>query len=155
MHVLFVCTGNIFRSLTAEYALRAALPAGSGIVVSSAGTEDFPHVVSPIVSRYLLSRGFDVRQHRRRTLTDDILRQANAVIAMSTEHRRDLADQFGRVDIPLFAEACGYPGETLPDVDEAIADHRTNPQAVEAHVHKTIDRIIELTPRLARELVRG
>jgi protein-tyrosine-phosphatase len=123
-------------------------------VVSSAGTEDFPHVVSPIVSRYLLSRGFDVRQHRRRTLTAEILQQANAVIAMSTEHQRDLADQFGRVDIPLFAEACGYPGETMPDVDEAIVDHRTNPQAVEAHVHKTLDRIIELTPRLARDLIR-
>jgi protein-tyrosine phosphatase len=155
MHVLFVCTGNIFRSLTAEYALRAALPAGSGIVVSSAGTEDFPHVVKPMVSSYLLSRGFDVRQHRRRTLTDSILLRASAVIAMSTEHQRDLADQFGRVDIPLFAQACGYPGETLPDVDEAVADHRTNPQAVEAHVCKTIDRIIELTPRLARELTRG
>jgi protein-tyrosine phosphatase len=155
MQVLFVCTGNIFRSLTAEYALRAALPAGSGIIVSSAGTEDFPHVVSPIVSRYLFSRGFDVRGHQRRTLTAAILQQANTVIAMSTEHQRDLAEQFGRLDIPLFAEACGYPGETLPDVDEAVADHRSNPDAVVAHVHKTIDRIIELTPRLARELMRG
>jgi protein-tyrosine-phosphatase len=31
--VLFVCTGNIFRSLTAEYALRAVLPENAGIHV--------------------------------------------------------------------------------------------------------------------------
>ena len=52
--VLFVCTGNIFRSLTAEYALRAALrDSGREIVVESAGTEDFPHVVKSSVARYL------------------------------------------------------------------------------------------------------
>ena len=51
--VLFVCTGNIFRSLTAEYALRAALGARRDIVVASAGTEDFPYVVRPLVREYL------------------------------------------------------------------------------------------------------
>jgi protein-tyrosine phosphatase len=155
MHVLFVCTGNIFRSLTAEFALRAVLPADGDILVSSAGTEDFPHVVAPVVWRYLLERGLDVRRHQRRTLTEMLLRESNVVIAMSTEHQRDLAEQFGRSEIPLFAQACGYPGETLPDVDEAVADHRSNPEAVAAHVRKTIDRIIALTPRLARNLTRG
>jgi len=148
MHVLFVCTGNIFRSLTAEYALRAVLPARGDIVVSSAGTEDFPHVVAPVVWRYLLDRGFDVRQHRRRTLTAAMLQHANVAIAMSTEHQRELAERFDRADIPLFGHVC-------PDVDEAVADHRTNPDAVVAHVRKTIDRIIELTPRLAEALARG
>jgi protein-tyrosine phosphatase len=155
MQVLFICTGNIFRSLTAEYALRAALPAGHDIVVASAGTEDFPHIVKPVVSQYLLSQGFDVRAHRRRTLTATMLDEAGLVIAMSTEHREELDRRFGRPDIPLFAEACGFPGETLPDVDEAVVDHRTNAAAVEAHVRKTIDRIVELTPRLARRLVEA
>lgn len=45
--MLFVCTGNIFRSLTAEHALRRALQARTGIHVSSAGTDDYPHVVRP------------------------------------------------------------------------------------------------------------
>lgn len=56
LRVLFVCTGNVFRSLTAEYALRRALGATSDVVVASAGTEEFPHVVRPIVEDYLLAR---------------------------------------------------------------------------------------------------
>ena len=146
--VLFVCTGNIFRSLTAEYALRAELlRIGSNIVVESAGTEDFPHVVKPIVSNYLHARGLDVRAHRRRTLTSAML-GADLVVAMSTEHVTTLRDQFDYA-APLFTSACGLNDEPLPDVDEAVADHASNPRAVEAHVRATIDRIIELAPRLA------
>ena len=128
MHrILFVCTGNIFRSLTAEYALRHVLGARSDITVASAGTEDFPHVVSPYVKNYLLARGLDVTGHCRRTLTAQILQEPGPVIAMSTEHRTVLAERFNRRDVPLFTEACGIPGEPLPDVDEAVRDHETNP----------------------------
>jgi hypothetical protein len=67
--VLFVCTGNIFRSLTAERGLRHALQDRADIHVSSAGTVDFPHVVRPNVRDYLLAKGFDVSRHQRRTLT--------------------------------------------------------------------------------------
>jgi protein-tyrosine phosphatase len=150
--VLFVCTGNIFRSLTAEYALRDVLGARSDITVASAGTEDFPHVVNPYVKDYLLTRGFDVTRHCRRTLTAQILQEPGPVIAMSTEHRSVLAERFNLRDVPLFTEACGIAGEPLPDVDEVVRDHKTNPVAVGAHVRMIIDRIIELTPQLAGRL---
>ena len=151
--VLFVCTGNIFRSLTAEYALRKVLGARSDILAASAGSDDFPYVVAPSVRDYLLARGFDVSHHQRRTLTAEILQQPGPVIAMSTEHRSVLAERFNRRGVPLFTEACGLPGEPLPDVNEAIKDFATNPAAAEAHIRMTIDRIIELTPLLASRLL--
>jgi protein-tyrosine phosphatase len=151
-NVLFVCTGNIFRSVTAEYALRNVLGSRRDITVASAGTEDFPHVVSPLVTDYLLARGLDVSRHRRRTLTAQLLEEPGLVIAMSTEHRSVLIERFNRRDVPLFTEACGLPSEPLPDVDEVVRDHKTNPVGVEAHVRMIIDRIIELTPRLASRL---
>jgi protein-tyrosine-phosphatase len=151
--VLFVCTGNIFRGLAAEYALREALhTTGRDIVVESAGTEDFPHVVKPVVANYLLTKGLDVTAHRRRTLTPQMLDRPGLVIAMSTDHVTTLRERFGYLNAPLYTAACGLAAEPLPDVDEVISDPRTNPNAVEAHVRRTIDRIIELTPRLAARL---
>jgi hypothetical protein len=96
-----------------------------------------------------------VTSHCRRTLSSDILNEASFVIAMSTEHRSILAERFNRPDVPLFTEACGLPSEPLPDVEEVVIDHKTNPAAVKAHIRKTIDRIIELTPKLAKRLQTG
>jgi protein-tyrosine phosphatase len=149
--VLFVCTGNIFRSLTAEYALRRELGADSRIVIASAGTEDFPYVVRPNVREHLLSKGIDVSAHRRRTLTPEILRSANHVVAMSLDHQRFMLERFG-VRAPVFLEACGGACEALPDIEDVVQDYKTNPAAVDAHVRMTIDRIIEAMPRLAARI---
>lgn len=149
--MLFVCTGNIFRSLTAEHALKHAVQARADIHVSSAGTVDYPHIVRPNVRDYLLSKGFDVSRHRRRTMTESILQDTSLVIAMSTDHRSFIQERFGRA-APLFLEACGERGEALPDIEEVVPDYRTNPAAVDAHVRATIDRILALTPRLAARL---
>jgi protein-tyrosine-phosphatase len=147
--ILFVCTGNIFRSLTAEYALRRELGPQSAIAVSSAGTHDYPHVVRPNVRDYLRERGLDVSTHRRRTLTREILSDAALVVAMSTDHQRFLREKFA-LEAPVFLQACGGACEPLPDIEEVVLDYRTNRAAVDAHVRKTIDTIIELTPRLAQ-----
>ena len=149
--MLFVCTGNIFRSLAAEHALRHALRGRADIHVSSAGTDDYPHVVRPNVRDYLLARGFDVSRHARRTLTSQILQSSHLVVAMSTDHRTHILERYRRPAL-LFLEACGEPADALPDIEEAVLDYRTNPAAVDAHVRATIDRILELTPRLAARL---
>ena len=146
--VLFVCTGNIFRSMTAEYALRRELGVASGLAVASAGTDDYPHVVRANVSGYLRQRGIDVSGHRRRTVTREMVADAQLVVAMSTDHQRWLAERYG-LKVPVFLEACGGACEALPDIEEVVLDYRTNAAAVEAHVRKTIDTILELTPRLA------
>jgi protein-tyrosine phosphatase len=148
--VLFVCTGNIFRSLTAEHALRRCI-ADENVLVSSAGTEDYPHVVRPLVSDYLLEKGLDVRGHARRTLTRSIIDASDLIIAMGIDHRAFIQGSFG-VTAPLFLEACGLEAEGLPDIEEVVHDYRTNPAAVAAHVRWTIDRIVELAPRLASRI---
>jgi protein-tyrosine phosphatase len=150
-HVLFVCTGNIFRSLTAEHALRHALRDRRDIQVSSAGTVDFPHVVRSNVRAYLLAKGFDVSRHQRRTLSEAILGQSDLAIAMSLDHQAFMRERFGH-RAPLFLEACGELAAALPDIEEVVLDYAANPAAVDRHVRATIDRIVELTPRLAQRL---
>jgi protein-tyrosine phosphatase len=150
--VLFVCTGNVFRSMTAEYALKRALDR-PGVLVSSAGTEDMTCAVDARVSTYLRTLGIDVSGHRRRTLTADMLERSVTVIAMSTDHRAFIAQRFGRHEVPLYTQACGLAPVPLLDVDEAIADADLNPEAAEAHIRVTIDQILELAPRLASRLI--
>jgi protein-tyrosine phosphatase len=153
MHILFICTGNIFRSLTAEYALRRALPMDTPVHVSSAGTEDFPHVIWPVVREYLLTHGLDVSAHQRRTLTPEMLEAAELSIAMSTEHRDTVRARFGR-ELPLFTEVCGLGPVPLPDVGDAVPDYASNEIAAAAHIRTIIDQIVALTPRLAARVVQ-
>jgi len=149
--IVFVCTGNIFRSLTAEVALRALLAGDPSVHVSSAGTDDYPHVVRPYTQGYLLHKGYDVRAHRRRTLTQEIVDQAHLLVSMSNDHQAFIRRRFGR-DTPLFLEVCGIGPEWLPDIEEAVLDYRTNRPALEAHVRNTIDLIVDGTPRIAENL---
>lgn len=138
----------MFRSLTAEHALRAQR---ADLVVASAGTAQGHDVVPPEVSAYLLTKGFDVSSHRRRALTREIIQQADLVVAMSLDHRDFVRNNFG-LTVPVFLQCCGDAPAALLDLHEAVADYRTNPAAAAAHIRATIDRIIELTPRLALRL---
>ena len=156
--ILFCCTGNVFRSLTAEHALRRELELrGVALQISSAGTEDRPQLVRPYVRDYLAQQGLDVSAHTRRTLTRSLLDEADLVIAMSLDHRAFIRSQFD-YGAPLFLQLCAAADSgnyELPDVNEAVSDYLTNRPAAEHHMRRTIDRIIELIPRLAKRISAG
>jgi protein-tyrosine phosphatase len=61
--MLFVCTGNSFRSLTAEYALNARLDPRSPIRVSLSGTVALSQQMHPDIRAYLMQRGVDPSNH--------------------------------------------------------------------------------------------
>ena len=65
-NILFICTGNIFRSMTAEYALKKSLGSASKIQIQSAELIDAPYPVKPMVSDYLRQLGLDVSEHHYR-----------------------------------------------------------------------------------------
>jgi protein-tyrosine phosphatase len=156
--VLFCCTGNIFRSVTAEYGLRRELQRRKlQVLVSSAGTEDRQQTIRPYVRAHLESHGLDVSPHARRTLTRTLVDSTSLVIAMSVEHQHFIEAHFN-YPAPLFLALCGdaQSGEhALPDVDEAVPDYLTNKPAAEAHMRSTIDCIIRVMPRLADRICAG
>ena len=55
--ILFVCSGNIFRSLVAEYALKAQLGSRVGYLIGSAGIEALPQEIHPVVLAGLREKG--------------------------------------------------------------------------------------------------
>ena len=92
--ILFVCTGNIFRSMTAEYALKARLDSRSPIRVRSAGTVAPPQQMHPDVRAYIVQRGIDPSLHQQRKVSAELLHTSDLIIAMSMDHQAFLFETF-------------------------------------------------------------
>lgn len=143
--ILFICTGNIFRSMTAEYALRARLGADTDYRVCSAGMIDAPHEIVSFVVIYLTTKGLDVSRHQPTKLNRAILDEASLAVAMGTEHRRQLAETFD-YGATLFSEIAYGTEEPLLDIFEVVPDWRTNEAAAIDYGRWVIDYIIDGMP---------
>ncbi len=94
--VLFVCTGNICRSPTAEAVLRARAEAAGladRLTVDSAGTHGY-HVGEPPDERAqeaALVRGYDLSTLRARRVSPDDFERFDHLVAMDAGHMAQLA----------------------------------------------------------------
>ena len=149
--VLFVCTGNIFRSVAAEYALKAGLGVSTSCVVSSAGIDVKPQSVHDWVQTKLRQKGADPTSHVQRQLTQELVDAADLVIAMGRDHQVFVRKQFGR-DVPLFNQVCLGHDQPILDVHEAIPDWETDPERARAYVWSVIDVIWATAPALLPRL---
>ena len=90
MHILFVCTGNTCRSPMAEGYFRY-LVSESGrrdITVSSAGIfagDGEPASANSL--RAMKKIGVDISRHRSKALSQEMLEQADIIIAMTQSHK--------------------------------------------------------------------
>lgn len=93
--VLFVCSGNICRSPTAEGVFRAMVDAvglGRSVEVDSAGIGDW-HVgesPDPRAQEAALARGIDIGGQRARQVRTGDFHRFDYVVAMDRSHRRAL-----------------------------------------------------------------
>lgn len=124
MKILFVCTGNICRSPTAEAVMRAKLTqAGLAdrVLVDSAGISGHNEGKrADARSRETASkRGFDMAELRSRPVTQDDFRACDLILAMDKTHRQALhasAPKDSRAKVQLFLEfAAEYDLEEVPD----------------------------------------
>ncbi len=143
--ILFICTGNVFRSLVAEYALKTLLGPESGYVVRSAGTEAVPQAVSPLILGWLRERGADASQHMPRQLTHELLDSAHVPVAMGVDHKEFIRQQFNR-DVCLFNEICFQKPESILDVHEGVPDWQLNAQASRDYALSVIEYIWNAMP---------
>ena len=91
IRVLFVCTGNICRSPSAEGVLRKmAAEAGLAetIEVDSCGTHGYHSgdPPDPRAIRQAARRGYDIRQQRARTLRDEDFTRFDLILGMDSGH---------------------------------------------------------------------
>jgi protein-tyrosine phosphatase len=134
--VLFVCTGNICRSPTAEALARRELARSPGvpIQVSSAGSHALEG--NPAASRSILAaaeRGASLERHFARELTRRRVRAADLVLCMAAEHRpfvlsydRSAADRtFLLASFARVAEEWGWLAASPAGLVALAAEHAT------------------------------
>jgi len=149
--VLFVCTGNIFRSVTAEYALKARLGPGTSCVVGSAGIDAKPQSMHTWVQARLCEKGADLATHVPRQLTKELVEAADLVIAMGRNHQAFVREQYGR-DIPLFNQVCLGHDQPILDLHEVMPNWESDPEQARSYMCSVIDVIWATAPALLPRL---
>ena len=171
MHILFVCTGNICRSPTAER-LAAAYAARNGILdftASSAGTRAvIGHPIHPDAATVLEELGGDASGFAARQLKFKIATAADIIITMTTAHRdvvleaapRQLQRTFTLTEASRLASMAG--AETLThlaalrphltandvaDIPDPIGQSREAFEEVGAQIAALLPPILELCRR--------
>jgi protein-tyrosine phosphatase len=143
--ILFICTGNIFRSMVAEYALKSCLGPSSPYLAGSAGIDAIPQSIHPLIREHLLTKGSDPSHHVQRKLTQQLLDEVTLPVAMGLNHREFIRQTFNR-DVLLFNEICYQKCEPILDLHEAIPDWHLNLEASRDYVISVIDYIWDAMP---------
>jgi protein-tyrosine phosphatase len=149
--ILFVCTGNVFRSVVAEYATRVHLEPNNLLVVGSAGIEAKPQSIHPWIQRCLCERGADVATHVPRRLTRELLEGTDLIVAMSRDHQTFIHQEF-EVEVPLFKQVCYGRDEPILDLHEAHPNWEQDLNQAQAYVSSVIEMIWNDIPSLLSRL---
>lgn len=150
-HVLFVCTGNVFRSMTAEYCLKGYLQqqGEKNIIVHSAGIEAEPEEPRPETLIALQSFGLDASGHRQTKLTQEILDGSDIVIAMALNHQIFIKNNFNR-EVPLFNEIAMGAKISVPDIGNVVRDAEQHPAEEKRFIIKNVTYIHDHIPAVYR-----
>jgi diadenosine tetraphosphate (Ap4A) HIT family hydrolase/protein-tyrosine-phosphatase len=151
--ILFVCTGNIFRSMSAEYALKKYLKDNNlkNFQVSSAGTVAKKEPAHPSTIKTLKQHSIDPSKHKQRKLTKKILEENDVIIAMDKHHQDFITKKFNHSSI-LFEKLAINRNSSLKDVDEAMPDYKKHMEKVPSYISRIVKEIIKQTPLVYKEL---
>jgi protein-tyrosine phosphatase len=151
--ILFVCTGNIFRSLSAELSLKKYLSDNAIInwKVGSAGIIATPEPVDPRTLEDLREFGLDATGHQQRKLTQAMLEEYDVIVGMAENHIEFIKTEFGYDDAILFNELAVQEETSVTDID-VVPDYRHNRPAVEEKIEHTVRYIHDKIPTVFKNV---
>jgi diadenosine tetraphosphate (Ap4A) HIT family hydrolase/protein-tyrosine-phosphatase len=154
--ILFVCTGNIFRSLSAKYCLEDYIRKNNikDTIVDSAGTIAGKEAINPIVLSELNALGIDSSKHVQKKLSKKDLEDNDLVIVMAKDHLNFINKNFNFDETVLFNEVVTGDKTSILDVNEAIPDWHSHERRSERYLRRAVRYIYKKTPRLYKNLDR-
>lgn len=162
VQVLFVCTGNICRSPTAErLTLAYAKESGLDVTASSAGTHGLTgHPMDPVAATVLHRLGGESDGFVARRVTARIAGNADLVLTMTARHRdevltivpRKLRTTFTLLEAASLIEASG--ATTIEEMATARARHVVDVLDIEDPYRQDHDRYTEIGQQIADALPR-
>ncbi len=115
--ILFICTGNICRSVSAAGFLKKMLEDSEpSIIIETAGIAALDgKQASEKTLQILRQHNIEMDSHRSRKLTSEIVDSANALFVMEKAHRTSIAKEYPSAQTKLFMLSNFYPDpKTFP-----------------------------------------
>lgn len=149
-NVLFICTANVFRSISAHYLLeKYAHNYNLDINVDSAGTiaskmdEPYPQTI-----KKLNDLGCNIENHQNKKITTDLIDWADIIIGMTTQHIRIIEEEFNKKAY-LFNEIAFDKKTNLLDESEAQFAYD-----LDEFIEQTIEHINKGIPKIAEKITK-
>jgi len=141
--ILFVCSGNVFRSMSAEYCLEKILKQkkNRSWQVMSAGITAKPQLIHPQTRLTLAKLGITDVRHKQHKLHKKMLLDAHVVIGMAQNHLDFMKQKFNFTKALLFNQVALGKKISIWDIEDTVKDYKTNPIAVNKQIEKTIRQI--------------
>jgi protein-tyrosine-phosphatase len=150
--ILFVCTANVCRSPLAEALFKEKLAQEglAGWQVESAGTwamEGYPAAEKGV--RLLGERGIDLRRHRARGVTRELLRQFDLILVMEKGHKEALRTEFPEIAerVLLVSELVGETREIGDPMGGSLDDFRETIRDLEDIFERGFAEILQRVPQ--------
>lgn len=153
--ILFVCTGNIFRSFSAHMILDYYIKKNKikNLAVDSAGTGAVKQALDPKTASSLKSLGVKIQNREQKPLTKRLLDESDLVIVMADYHKKFIEENFGYYESVMFNEIANGKGDSVPDVGDVLKSPYKR-KDVEKHIGKTVRQIYKNMPDLAKNIDR-